>query len=314
MSQLIKASNLHRYYADNHAVNDLCIDLQKGDILGLLGPNGAGKSSCMQMLSGTLAPAAGEIIINGFDLLEQPNEARQHIGYLPDKPPLYNELTVDEYLDYAARLRRIPKNDIHTLREQAKQRCGLSQYSQRLVGNLSKGYQQRVGIAQAIIHQPKVIILDEPTVGLDPLQMREIRKLICELGKQHGVILSTHILPEVQAVCNRVQIIFQGKSVYNSSMQQLQNNTQISLRLNQAPELQALQSIQHVSSVTEIDPGHYLLDGENLPDHCTEISRLCVDNGWQLAEITPQKNTLEQLFMQFTTGETPIINGTADDC
>ncbi len=313
MPQLINASNLHRYYADTHAVNDLSIDLQQGDILGLLGPNGAGKSSCMQMLSGTLAPSAGEIIINGFDLLEQPNEARRHIGYLPDKPPLYEELTVDEYLDYAARLRRIPKSEIHSLREQAKQRCGLGEFSRRLISNLSKGYQQRVGIAQAIIHQPKVIILDEPTVGLDPIQMQEIRKLICELGKQHGIILSTHILPEVQAVCNRVQIIYQGKSVFNSDMDQLQKNSQIRLRLKHPPELQNLQNIDSVSSVTEIEPGHYLLDGEDILQHTSEISQLCVENGWQLSEISPQRNTLEQLFMQFTSGEQGLAEGAADD-
>lgn len=200
MSALIQAKNLHRYYADTHAVNNVSIELNQGEILGLLGPNGAGKSSCLQMLCGALAPSAGQILINDLDLLDQPIQAKQHIGYLPDKPPLYQELSVNEYLDYAARLRRIPGSQLKPLRDHAIQRCGLEDYGKRLIANLSKGYQQRVGIAQAIIHQPEIIILDEPTVGLDPIQMREIRKLIIELGKQHGVILSTHILPEVQAV------------------------------------------------------------------------------------------------------------------
>lgn len=303
MSALIQATHLHRYYADTHAVNDVSIELHQGDILGLLGPNGAGKSSCMQMLCGTLAPGAGEIIINGYDLLTQPRKAKQHLGYLPDKPPLYVELTVDEYLSYAAQLRRIPRSQVKHLREQAKQRCGLNDYSHRLIGNLSKGYQQRVGIAQAIIHQPDIIILDEPTVGLDPLQMREIRKLIRELGEHHGIILSTHILPEVQAVCNRVQIINRGQSVYNQSMQQLLQNSQLRLHLQNPPAISELQNLHGIDSVSEIDQGYFILSGENIHNHTTSISSACVKNEWGLMEISPGENSLEQIFLQLTSSD-----------
>ncbi len=303
MSALIQASHLHRYYTDTHAVNDVSIELHQGDILGLLGPNGAGKSSCMQMLCGTLAPSAGHIVINGYDLLTHPGKAKQHIGYLPDKPPLYAELSVDEYLGYAAQLRRIPRTQIKQLRDQAKQRCGLEDYSRRLIGNLSKGYQQRVGIAQAIIHQPDIIILDEPTVGLDPLQMREIRKLIRELGEHHGIILSTHILPEVQAVCNRVQIINRGQSVYNESMQQLLQNSQLKLRLQHAPDINQLEKLPGIESATEIDRGYYILSGKDTHQHAADISASCVAQGWGLLELSPGENSLEQIFLQLTTSE-----------
>lgn len=303
MSALIQAQHLHRFYDDKHAVDDVSIELQQGDILGLLGPNGAGKSSCMQMLCGTLAPSAGQITINGFDLLDQPREARQHIGYLPDKPPIYPELSVDEYLDYTARLRRVRKTDIKTLREQAKQRCGLHEHGSRLIANLSKGYQQRVGIAQAIIHQPRVIILDEPTVGLDPIQMREIRTLICELGQHHGIILSTHILPEVRAVCNRVQIIHEGRCVFNSSMQELLQNQQLTLRLEQAAGIEQLNQLPGVESVTQLEPGRFLLEGQQLQQKASDISESCVKQGWGLLEIHTSENSLEQVFLHLTSGE-----------
>jgi len=303
MSALIQARHLHKVYRDNHAVNDVSIELQQGEILGLLGPNGAGKSSCLQMLCGVLAPSEGEIIINGADLLEQPNQAKQSIGYLPDKPPLYPELTVDEYLNYAARLRRVKKSTINNLREQAIQRSGLEDHHQRLIGNLSKGYQQRVGIAQAIIHQPEIIILDEPTVGLDPIQMVEIRKLILELGEQHGIILSTHILPEVQAVCNRVQMIHQGKSVFNKSMRELKQTDSATLRLQHATDLEAIKKLPGVDTVQQNTPHSYLISGSQLSASLADISRHCVENNWGLIELSPLENNLEQIFLNLTSGE-----------
>jgi len=303
MSALIQAKNLHRFYGDTHAVNDVSIELNQGEILGLLGPNGAGKSSCLQMLCGALAPSAGEIIINGADLLDKPNQAKRSIGYLPDKPPLYPELTIDEYLDYAARLRRVKKSQLKTLRDQAIQRCGLEGYNKRLIGNLSKGYQQRVGIAQAIIHQPEIIILDEPTVGLDPIQMVEIRKLILELGQQHGIILSTHILPEVQAVCNRVQMIHQGKSVFNKKMSELKKTDQVILRLQKSPDLEELMSLPGIESINNTSNNGYLLNGKNLHSYLSEISQYCVEKHWGLLEICPKENTLEQIFLNLISGE-----------
>ena len=224
---LIAASGLSRYYSEHCAVNLLDVQLNKGEVLGLLGPNGAGKSTTMQMLTGNLAPTSGEILINGIDLLDEPRKAKQHIGYLPEQPPVYRDLTVGEYLDYCARLRNVAAKERRTAVERASVRCGLEQVSKRLIGNLSKGYRQRVGIAQAILHNPAVVILDEPTVGLDPIQIREIRALIRELGKEHGIILSTHILPEVQAVCDRVQILNHGKTVFNNSLEGVDSLEQV---------------------------------------------------------------------------------------
>ena len=208
---LVSVTGLHRYYGNHCAVRDLDLELRRGEVLGLLGPNGAGKSTTMNMLTGNLAPDAGSVRIAGHDLLEDPRAAKTALGYLPEQPPLYLELTVDEYLDYAARLRRVEGRDA---RERTKARCGLGDVGRRLIGNLSKGYRQRVGIAQALVHDPAVVILDEPTVGLDPNQIREIRALIVDLGRDHGVILSTHILPEVLATCTTVTIMDRGRLVY----------------------------------------------------------------------------------------------------
>jgi len=303
MSALIQAHHLYKSYRDTHAVIDVSIELQQGEILGLLGPNGAGKSSCLQMLCGVLAPSAGEILINGADLLDKPNQAKRNIGYLPDKPPLYPELTVNEYLNYAANLRRVKKSQIKNLREQAIQHCGLEDHSTRLIGNLSKGYQQRVGIAQAIIHQPDIIILDEPTVGLDPIQLAEIRQLILKLGKQHGIILSTHILPEVQAVCSRVQMIHQGKSVFNKTIQDLKQNHKIRLQLQRNIDLESIKQLPGVDTAKQTADNTFLLCGEQLHNSLAGISQHCVENSWGLIELSPIDNTLEQIFLNLTSGE-----------
>lgn len=214
----ISARGLCRNFGTHAAVREINLELKRGEVLGFLGPNGAGKTTTMRMLTGNLAPSAGSVTICGIDLLDKPRDAKARIGYLPETPPLYRELTVDEYLRFAAKLHRVSNASIGCALDQAKQRCGLSDTGKRLIGALSKGYQQRVGIAQAIIHNPDVVILDEPTVGLDPNQMREIRTLIRELGTDRSVILSTHILPEVESVCDRVQIMHQGRMVFNDSI------------------------------------------------------------------------------------------------
>lgn len=224
---LVNASGLSRHYNNHCAVESLHLTLGKGEVLGLLGPNGAGKSTTMQMISGNLAPTSGEIFIGGIDLLDEPRKAKQQIGYLPEQPPVYRDLSVSEYLHYCARLRSLPSGRRKEAVERACERCGLTDVSARLIGNLSKGYRQRVGIAQAILHNPPVVILDEPTVGLDPIQIREIRKLIRELGQEHGIILSTHILPEVQAVCDRVQILNRGKTVFNDTLDGVESLEQV---------------------------------------------------------------------------------------
>jgi ABC-2 type transport system ATP-binding protein len=303
---LVHAANLYRYYSQTCAVSDVSFDLARGDVLGFLGPNGAGKSSTMQMLTGNLAPSAGQINILGIDLLDQPKRAKREIGYLPEQPPVYRELTVDEYLGYCTRLNRIVRNRRQAAIDTAKERCGLGEVGRRLIGNLSKGYQQRVGIAQAIIHTPAVVILDEPTVGLDPIQIREIRTLIRELGQDHGIILSTHILPEVQATCNRVQIINRGRLVFSDSMHNLEKRmdaTSLIVRFHVPPDTVDLQQIPGVSQVEALDGGrlHIHFTGSNPSAALVEKS---VAAGWGLEELTPQRSTLEQIFIELTTADT----------
>ena len=217
----ISALGLYRCFGARIAVHDVNLELKQGEVLGFLGPNGAGKTTVMRLLTGNLAPSAGRVEICGIDLLENPREAKARIGYLPEVPPLYRELTVNEYLRLAARLHLVEDGKIDSALEKTAQRCGLSNMGKRLIGSLSKGYQQRVGIAQAIIHDPEVVIFDEPTAGLDPNQMRDIRTLIGELGAERSVILSTHILPEVESLCDRVQIINEGRLVFGGSMDAL---------------------------------------------------------------------------------------------
>lgn len=217
-SVTVSVHGLCRSFGAHAAVCEIDLELRRGEVLGFLGPNGAGKTTIMRMLTGNLAPSAGSVEICGVDLLEKPRDAKNRIGYLPEIPPLYRELTVNEYLQLAARLHRINSAKIHFALDRAMQRCGLNDSGNRLIGSLSKGYQQRVGIAQAIVHDPDVIILDEPTVGLDPNQIREIRTLIRELGAERSVILSTHILPEVESICDRVQIIHEGRMVFSDSI------------------------------------------------------------------------------------------------
>ncbi|MCI0505370.1 MAG: ABC transporter ATP-binding protein, partial [Gammaproteobacteria bacterium] len=242
----VQVKEVSRFYGTSCAVDHISFTVNRGEVLGFLGPNGAGKSTTMLMLTGNLAPTEGEIIINGVDLLDNPREAKANIGFLPEQPPLYRDMTIDEYLRFCAQLHRIDRGKIDDAIDSVKQRCGLTEVGQRLIGNLSKGYQQRAGIAQAIIHSPSVVILDEPTVGLDPIQIREIRRLIRELGGEHSVILSSHILPEIQATCDRVQIIHEGKLVLSDTVAGLNHymhESCVTIRLQQPPPLSELEKI-----------------------------------------------------------------------
>ena len=213
----LSARNLTRRFGKREVIHDLSLELKRGEVLGLLGHNGAGKSTTLQMLTGCLLPNGGEIEICGIDLLRQPALAKAHIGYLPEAPPLYRELSVNDYLTFAARLRGIKPGETAAALAQAKQRCGLEAVGKEIIGTLSKGYQQRVGIAQAIIHSPDVTVLDEPTIGLDPSQIRDIRNLIRELGNRGSVIFSTHLLGEVESVCDSVHIMQEGRLIYGGT-------------------------------------------------------------------------------------------------
>lgn len=241
---LISVDRLTRRFGGHCAVNDISFSVGRGEIIGFLGPNGAGKSTTMNMVCGVLASNSGHINIAGHDIVDAPAQAKQYIGYLPEKPPLYFDQTVDAYLDYCARLRGLDKLDRESAISAIKKKCGLDKVGQRLIGNLSRGYQQRTGIAQAIIHSPAVVILDEPTVGLDPNQIVEIRTLIKELGPNRSVILSTHILSEVQGICDRVMILHNGNLVLDTPAAGIDDLEQTFIRLTGAvqPAMQAEQT------------------------------------------------------------------------
>jgi ABC-2 type transport system ATP-binding protein len=300
---LLQVEGLSRFYGSLQAVKNISFEVRQGEVLGFLGPNGAGKTTTMQMLTGNLAPSQGRITVAGHDLLEDPRTAKAAIGYLPEQPPVYRDLTVDEYLDYCAALNRIARSKRRTARDAAKDKCGLGEVGRRLIGNLSRGYQQRVGIAQAIIHLPPVIILDEPTAGLDPIQIREIRHLVRELGKEHSVILSTHILTEVQTVCNHVQIINKGELVLNVSSDELAQRMQssvLTLRYRNMPDLAAIAKLTGVKNVESTDDGSLRVYHEPSTDPAEALVKLSVEQNWGLAALIPQRATLEDIFLELT--------------
>ena len=310
---LIQAVALNRRYGDYHAVNDFNLTLKKGEVLGLLGPNGAGKSTTMQMLTGNISPSSGEVFINGVNLIEEPELAKRAIGYLPEQPPVYKDMTVSEFLKYYAALRGVAKSQRKTLINDASDRCGLQEVSKKLIGNLSKGFQQRVGIAQAILHKPEVVILDEPTVGLDPLQINQIRQLIRELGEDHAVILSTHILPEVQAVCDRVQIINRGNTVFSDSFAELsarQVASNITVAFKGSIDTKLFESLSGIKQVKKLssaqDKNRYQLSFDNdnqANSNASAIYQLSLKQAWALEELSPQNETLEQIFMDLVYSE-----------
>ncbi len=302
----VEASNLTRIYGGRRAVSDVSFTLSKGQVLGFLGPNGAGKSTSMKMITGNLAPSEGSVKICGIDMIENPKEAKALIGYLPETPPLYKELTVDEYLAMAARLHRVSGSHVKKAVQNAKERCGLTEMSKRLIENLSKGYQQRVGIAQAIIHNPMVVILDEPTVGLDPIQIRDIRALIKELGGEHSVILSTHILPEVEMVCDQVQIIHKGQLVFNGEidlLKQQRHGNKLLVGLNNPPNKESILSIPGVVSVDAVHDNLLRIAFAEGQKPNEAIVQAAVNQGWGLYQINPDQTSLEEVFVQLTYQE-----------
>ncbi len=301
---LIQVENLSRYYQNHRAISHLSFDLNAGEVLGFLGPNGAGKSTTMQVISGNLAPSEGQVSIAGHDILEAPREAKRQLGYLPEHPPVYRDASVDEYLRFCGRLHRIGRGTLPAAVDRVKQQCGLEEVGRRLIGNLSKGFQQRVGIAQAIIHDPPVVILDEPTVGLDPIQIREIRELIRSLGSERSVLLSTHILSEVQATCDRVQIIRAGKLIYNASSEALSHrrDTSMLLELSRAPGLATLNQIEGIDHVDSLEKNRFriFLKSEASVEPLVKAS---VEQDWGLQQLTPEQQSLEDLFIELTAAE-----------
>jgi ABC-2 type transport system ATP-binding protein len=298
---LIQVDHLSRYFDTRCAVKELSFELEAGEVLGFLGPNGAGKTTTMQMITGNLIASEGQITINGFDIVESPLQARRQIGYLPETPPVYQEDTVQKFLIFCARLHGIKSADINRAVSTVLDQCGLNSVSNRLIKNLSKGYRQRIGIAQAIIHDPPVVILDEPTVGLDPLQIREIRDLIKSLGESRSVILSSHILPEVQATCDRVIIIRQGELVYQSSIEALeqQRHKIITVAFENPPPLTTLTEMADVVAAELIDAHRYKIYFE-LISPAKAIVEQSVAKKWGLYELSPGQTSLEDLFIEIT--------------
>lgn len=299
----LSARNLARRFGNQQVIYDVSLELGRGEVLGLLGHNGAGKSTTLQMLTGCLLPDSGDIEICGINLLRQPMLAKMHIGYLPETPPLYRELSVNDYLSFAARLHGVKPAAVAEALAQARQRCGLEAVGKKIIGTLSKGYQQRVGIAQAIIHRPAVIILDEPTVGLDPTQIRDIRALIRELGNSSSVILSTHLLSEVESVCDRVEIMQHGKLIYGDTSARMQQYGSISgfiISLHNPPPLSELESIAGISSVEQLSATQFrvLHAPDNNPSGA--LITLVAERGWQLEQLTPLHATLEDVFARIT--------------
>jgi len=302
----IQARRLTRTFGAHVAVNGIDLDLNRGEILGFLGLNGAGKTTTMQMLTGNLAPTQGAVAICGIDLLERPVAAKARIGYLPETPPLYRDLTVDEYLLLAAKLHRLPRARVREALQTVKQRCGLDDVGTKLVGTLSRGYQQRVGIAQAIVHSPDVVILDEPTVGLDPNQIREIRGLIRELGGKHSVILSTHILPEVEALCDRVQILHHGNVVYSDTIAALRKShggRAVILGLQRPPAVDALSAIPGVARVDPVSSTLFRVEFHPDTDATESLAAHAARHDWGLYQINPAHTSLEEVFVQLTRRE-----------
>ena len=304
----LSARNLSRRFGNRQVIHNVSLELRRGEVLGLLGHNGAGKTTTLQMLTGCLLPDSAEkngcsIEICGIDLLRRPTLAKAHLGYLPETPPLYRELSVNDYLIFAARLRGMKPGDAAEALVQARQRCGLEAVGKKIIGTLSKGYQQRVGIAQAIIHHPAVIVLDEPTVGLDPTQIRDIRTLIRELGDSSSVILSTHLLGEVQSVCDRVEIMQHGKLIYGDTSAGMQKYGSISgfiISLRNPPSLSELEGIAGVSSVEPLSATQFRV--LHAPDASVgdTLLTLAAQHGWQLEQLTPLQATLEEVFAQIT--------------
>ncbi len=324
---MIEVKNLTKKYGDKNAVNDISFTVNQGEILGFLGPNGAGKSTTMNILTGYLSATSGSAVVAGYDILEDPIEAKKHIGYLPEHPPLYLDMTVKAYLSFIYDLKKVklPKA------KHIKQVCelvGITEVFDRIIKNLSKGYRQRVGLAQALIGNPDVLILDEPTVGLDPKQIIEIRNLIKRLGKRHTVILSSHILPEVQAVCERVIVINHGKLIADDTPDNLSRamSTDHKLRVRiEGPHAEVIKTLQKIPCMLEvIDLGEreqvegkpsfvheYSLEAEAGLDIRRELFKRMAERGWAILSLRSSELTLEEIFLELVDDDAKHGGGKA---
>lgn len=300
---VVKVEHLSHRYSIQWAVRDISFEIPKGGIYGLLGSNGAGKSTTMNIISGVIKQTEGSIFIKGIDTRKHGVEAKRNIGFLPQKPPLYGDLTVEEYLLHCARLRWVPERELRSAVDEVLSLCNITHFRKRLIKNLSGGYQQRVGIAQAIIHKPALVIFDEPTNGLDPNQIMEVRHLIKNIAQDRTVILSTHILTEVQAVCDHILMIEQGKLVFMGSVDEFDNyivpNT-LYFSMIDPPATDVIAKIEGVLGVEELGNMKYRVrftDAQNVID---QIVKLSAANDWHLSEIRVEKNSLDNVFAELS--------------
>jgi ABC-2 type transport system ATP-binding protein len=301
--------NVTRKYGAQKAVDNISVHVKTGEVLGFLGPNGAGKTTTMKILTGLIAPNSGDARIGDYSVVQQPDAIKKLIGYLPENNPLYPEMPVIDYLQFMAAIQGVPKDMIEGRIYEMIKTCGLNAEKHKKIGELSKGYRQRVGLAQAMIHDPKVLILDEPTTGLDPNQIVEIRRLIRELGKEKTVILSTHILPEVEATCDRILIISKGKIVADGSSESLRRQSQgrelLRVRIEDGDKTQIYRQLQGLDQVGLVDPirgieNCYEVQSRSEYSNRRDIFQLCVKNNWVLTEMTPIETKLEDLFRDLT--------------
>jgi ABC-2 type transport system ATP-binding protein len=310
---VIEVQHLTKQYGRVTAVDDVTFRVDKGEILGFLGPNGAGKTTTMRILTGYMPATAGKAVISGFDIFDQPLEAKRRIGYLPETPPLYPDMTVREYLDFVARIKGVPSSERKARVDAVMQRTWVADMAARHCGKLSKGYRQRVGLAQAIIHNPEVLILDEPTAGLDPKQIIETRDLIRSLAGDHTIILSTHILPEVAQTCQRVVIIAKGRVVAVDSPDNLTarlRGTETMFIQVDAPGADVAGALGAIGGVTRVNPADmrqdssaFEVESEKGRDIRRDLAREIVNRGWGLLELRPMRLSLEEVFLQVTTEE-----------
>ena len=306
----IEIENLSKRYGPQKAVDNISFTVRTGEILGFLGPNGAGKSTTMKMITGYLSTGDGTIRIGGKSVAESGDEIKKHIGYLPENNPLYLDMPVMDYLEFCAALQGVAQEKIDGRVREMVRITGLNQEKHKKIGELSKGYRQRVGLAQALIHDPEILILDEPTTGLDPNQIVEIRKLIREIGKEKTVILSTHILPEVEATCDRILIINKGKIVADGTSETLRKQASgqeiVKIRIEDAGTSDVRFALRHLPAVEEvdlIDAAMHRFEVQSKPGlTCRkEIFKLCVEKGWTLTEMTAIETRLEDIFRNLTT-------------
>lgn len=313
MSTVIEISDLTKKYGNNTAVNNISFTVSKGEILGFLGPNGAGKSTTMNILTGYLSKTSGKVCVCGFDVLENPKEAKKRIGYLPEQPPIYMEMTPMEYLDYVCDLKGVKENKKSHI-EAIMDKVGISHMKSRLIKNLSKGYKQRVGLAGALIADPEVLILDEPTVGLDPTQIIEIRNVIKEIGKEKTVILSTHILQEVTAICDRVIIINHGNIVIDDTLDNLSGDDSNTYELKLKGDIEAINNlleavfISSYSVIESDEPGIYDIEITSDEDIRENIFNLFANAGIIILSFCKKETTLEDVFVKVTTKEVEMPN------